>query len=139
MVFRYILLKQSHQLCFSLKYSISYSSHPCILIIHLTSADSHYMHSYFFCQVYFSLLFTHKLDTCCQAMCQECKTAKNPAFRQRRTLNRLDSVTVCTIGVNCNYFSPHFLSLVTVSSSSSRYRSKIPAASRISWIHGLFL
>ena len=49
-----------------------------------------------------TLLFTHKLDTCCQAMCQEHKTAKNPAFRQRRILNRLDSVTVCTIGVNSN-------------------------------------
>ena len=48
------------------------------------------------------LLFTHKLDTCCQAMCQECKTSKNPAFRRRRIINRLDSVTVCTIGVNSN-------------------------------------
>ena len=48
------------------------------------------------------LLFTHKLDTCCQAMCQECKTAKNPAFRRRRPLNRLDSVTVSTVGVNSN-------------------------------------
>ena len=48
------------------------------------------------------LLFTHKLDTCCQAMCQEHKTAKNPAFRQRRIINRLDSVTVRTAGVNSN-------------------------------------
>ena len=48
------------------------------------------------------LLFTHKLDTCCQAMCQEHKTAKNPAFRRRRIINRLDSVTVCTVGVNNN-------------------------------------
>ena len=46
--------------------------------------------------------FTHKLDTCCQAMCQEHKTAKNPAFRRRRIINRLDSVTVSTVGVNCN-------------------------------------
>ena len=46
------------------------------------------------------LLFAHKLDTCCQAMCQEHKMAKNPAFRRRRIINRLDSVTVCTIGVN---------------------------------------
>ena len=49
-----------------------------------------------------TLPFTHKLDTCCQAMCQERRIAKNPAFRQRRTFNRLDSVTVCTVGVNSN-------------------------------------
>ncbi|MCI8408585.1 MAG: hypothetical protein HFJ09_04845 [Lachnospiraceae bacterium] len=51
------------------------------------------------------LLFTHKLDTCCQAMCRERKTAKNPAFRRMRILNRLDSVTVCTVGVNSNRIS----------------------------------
>ena len=52
----------------------------------------------------FLLLFTHKLDTCCQAMCQEDKTAKNPAFRRRRIINRLDSITVCIVGVNSNMF-----------------------------------
>ncbi len=52
-----------------------------------------------------SLLFTHKLDTCCQAMCQEDKTAKNPAFHRRRIINRLDSVTVCTYGANSNKWS----------------------------------
>lgn len=49
-----------------------------------------------------SLLSTYKLDTCFQAMCQECRIVKNPAFCRRRILNRLDSVTVCTIGVNSN-------------------------------------
>ena len=29
---------------------------------------------------------------------------KNPAFRQRRIINRLDSVTVCTVGVKCNQY-----------------------------------
>ena len=31
---------------------------------------------------------------------------QNPAFRRRRTLNRLDSVTVCTVGVKVTYLLP---------------------------------
>lgn len=38
-------------------------------------------------------------------MCQEHRTAENPAFRRRRIINRLDSVTVSTTGVNSNVCS----------------------------------
>ncbi|MBD5088281.1 MAG: hypothetical protein HDT30_05640 [Clostridiales bacterium] len=38
-------------------------------------------------------------------MCKKRRTAKNPAFRRRRIINRMDSVTVCTIGVNSNLIS----------------------------------
>ncbi len=83
------------------------------------------------------LLFTHKLDTCCQAMCQEHRIAKNPDFRQRRITNRLDSVTVCTVGVNCNPLIIHML-LFTPMVLTVTFTSILQTAANYS-LYGLYL
>ena len=36
----------------------------------------------FYCLEWFSLLFTHKLDTCCQAMCQNVKQSRIQPFAE---------------------------------------------------------